>query len=195
MRPGDVDGILAVQALAYPGFLLESAGFFLNRLALAPRHCWIADGAESGTLGYLISYPWDSGLPPVLDVELDALPDGADHWFLHDCAVSPAAQGLGVGQALLRQAAGQAASQGLLRASLVSLQGAVSYWRRHGYAPVDADAAGLAEKLAGYGPNASYMARAFRSESGAPPLPGRRAACPRRTPPAATTWPPYLLLR
>ena len=52
MRPGDVDGILAVQALAYPGFLLESAGFFLNRLALAPRHCWIADGAESGTLGY-----------------------------------------------------------------------------------------------------------------------------------------------
>ena len=67
----------------------------------------------------------------------------------------------GVGQALLRQAAGQAASQGLLRASLVSLQGAVSYWRRHGYAPVDADAAGLAEKLAGYGPNASYMARAF----------------------------------
>ena len=35
MRPGDVDGILAVQALAYPGFLLESAGFFLNRLALA----------------------------------------------------------------------------------------------------------------------------------------------------------------
>ena len=92
MRPGDVDGILAVQALAYPGFLLESAGFFLNRLALAPRHCWIADGAESGTLGYLISYPWDAGLPPVLDVELDALPDGADHWFLHDCAVSPAAK-------------------------------------------------------------------------------------------------------
>ena len=127
----------------------------------------------------------------MLDVELDALPDGADHWFLHDCAVSPAAQGLGVGQALLRQAAGQAASH-LLRASLVSLQGAVSYWRRHGYAPVDADAVGLAEKLAGYGPNASYMTRAFRSESGAPPHSG---APPARAAPAATTWPPYLLLR
>ena len=193
MRPGDVDGILAVQALAYPGFLLESAGFFLNRLALAPRHCWIADGAESGTLGYAISYPWDSGLPPVLDVELDALPDGADHWFLHDCAVSPAAQGLGVGQALLRQAAGQAASQGLLRASLVSLQGAVSYWRRHGYAPVDADAAGLAESWPDTDQTPVTWHAPSRSESGAPPLPGRRAACPR--PPAATTWPPYLLLR
>ena len=107
MRPGDVDGILAVQALAYPGFLLESAGFFLNRLARAPT-LDRRRRAESGTLGYLISYPWDAGLPPVLDVELDAPPDGADHWFLHDCAVSPAAR-LGVGQA--RQAAGQAASQ------------------------------------------------------------------------------------
>ena len=177
MRPGDVDGILAVQALAYPGFLLESAGFFLNRLALAPRHCWIADGAESGTLGYLISYPWDSGLPPVLDVELDALPDGADHWFLHDCAVSPAAR-LGRGPGAV--ATGGRPPRRPVARQPVSLQGAVSYWRRHGYAPVDADAAGLAEKLAGYGPNASYMARAFRSESGAPPLPGRRAACPRR---------------
>ena len=108
----------------------------------------------------MISYPWDSGLPPVLDVELDALPDGADHWFLHDCAVSPAAQGRrGPGAVATGGRPGRLA--GLLRASLVSLQGAVSYWRRHGYAPVDADAAGLAEKLAGYGPNASYMARAF----------------------------------
>ena len=194
MRPGDVDGILAVQALAYPGFLLESAGFFLNRLALAPRHCWIADGAESGTLGCdLVSL--GLGLPPVLDVELDALPDGADHWFLHDCAVSPAAQGLGVGQALLRQAAGQAASQGLLRASLVSLQGAVSYWRRHGYAPVDADAAGLAESW----PDTDQTPVTWHAPSvlnpGAPPLPGRRAACPRPYAASGTTWPPYLLLR
>ena len=116
MRPGDVDGILAVQALAYPGFLLESAGFFLNRLALAPRHCWIADGAESGTLGCLISYPWDAGLPPVLDVELDAPPDGADHWFLHDCAVSPAAQAWAWARRCCDRRPA-AASQGLLRAS------------------------------------------------------------------------------
>ncbi|MGE8689134.1 MAG: GNAT family N-acetyltransferase [Achromobacter sp.] len=163
MLAGDVDGILAAQTLAYPDFLLESAGFFQNRLALAPSHCWVADTAapagRDGLLGYLISYPWDAGLPPALDVALESLPAGADHWFLHDCAVVPRAQGLGVGQALVRAAAGSALEHGLRRASLVSLGSATGYWRRQGYAPMAVAGAGLAAKLAGYGPQAQYMAR------------------------------------
>lgn len=165
MLASDVDAILQAQALAYPRFLLEGADFFLNRLALAPHYCWVArpDGANTsgGLLGYLISYPWDAGLPPALDEPLASLPAQADHWFLHDCAVVPAAQGLGVGQALVRTAADRAMQRGLARASLVSLPGATGYWLRHGYAPVAAGAAGLAGKLAGYGPGASYMSRAF----------------------------------
>lgn len=165
MRASDVDAILALQALAYPGFLLESASFFQNRLALAPSHCWVAQTQASaspdGLLGYLISYPWDAGLPPALDVALAALPAGADYWFLHDCAVAPSAQGLGVGQALLRTAATSAHEGGLRQASLVSLEAAVGYWQRHGYLAVSADSASLAEKLAGYGPRAQYMSRTF----------------------------------
>ncbi len=161
MLASDVDAILGLQTLAYPGFLLESAGFFQNRLALAPLHCWVAQASRDGLLGYLISYPWDAGLPPALDVALPALPADADHWFLHDCAVAPSAQGLGVGQALLRAAAASAHAGGLRRASLVSLESAVGYWQRHGYLPVSADSADLAEKLAGYGPRAQYMSRAF----------------------------------
>lgn len=165
MQARDIDAILALQTLAYPGFLLESAGFFRNRLALAPAHCWVAQAqacaSQDGLLGYLISYPWDSGLPPALDVALATLPTDADHWFLHDCAVAPSAQGLGVGQALLRAAAACAHEGGLRRASLVSLESAVGYWQRHGYRPVGADSADLAEKLAGYGPRAQYMSRAF----------------------------------
>jgi ribosomal protein S18 acetylase RimI-like enzyme len=163
MLASDVDGILAAQVLAYPEFLLESAGFFLNRLALAPGHCWVAQAAapagREGLLGYLVSYPWDAGLPPALDVALASLPAGADHWFLHDCAVVPRAQGLGVGQALVRAAADAALETGLRRASLVSLESATGYWRRHGYAPMAVAGAGLAEKLAGYGPQALYMSR------------------------------------
>ena len=166
MLASDVDGILAAQALAYPDFLLESADFFLNRLALAPAHCWVAQAAApsaggASLLGYLVSYPWDAGLPPALDVALQSLPAGADHWFLHDCAVVPAAQGLGVGQALVRAASTCALDNGLGRASLVSLASATSYWRRHGYSPMDPASAGLAEKLAGYGPQALYMSRAL----------------------------------
>lgn len=167
MLASDVDAILQAQALAYPQFLLEGAGFFLNRLALAPRYCWVAQpyapsSSSSGALlGYLISYPWDAGLPPALDVPLSALPARADHWFLHDCAVVPAAQGMGVGQALVRAAAACAMDHGLTRASLVSLASAAGYWQRHGYAPLAPQTAGLAEKLAGYGEGASYMSRAF----------------------------------
>lgn len=165
MLAGDVDRILQVQAQAYPGFLLESAEFFLNRLALAPAHCWVAHAAEpreaDPLLGYLVSYPWDAGLPPTLDAPLTALPQAADHWFLHDCAVAPAAQGLGVGQALLHAAAQGAMQSGLQRASLVSLGSAVGYWLRHGYAPIAAGGQALADKLEGYGQDASYMARAF----------------------------------
>lgn len=165
MLASDVDAILQAQALAYPSFLLEGAGFFLNRLALAPRYCWVAQprasAASGALLGYLISYPWDAGLPPALDVPLTALPARADHWFLHDCAVVPAAQGMGVGQALVGAAASCASDLGLTRASLVSLASATGYWTRHGYAPLAAQTPGLAEKLAGYGEGASYMSRAF----------------------------------
>ncbi|MBB1595599.1 GNAT family N-acetyltransferase [Achromobacter sp. UMC46] len=166
MLASDVDGILDAQTLAYPDFLLESAEFFLNRLTLAPAYCWVARAADDDTLlGYLISYPWDAGLPPALDVALAGLPPHADHWFLHDCAVVPSAQGLRVGQTLLRTAAAQAMEAGLCRASLVSLESAVGYWLRHGYQPVcghgGALPAELADKLAGYGPQASYMSRAF----------------------------------
>lgn len=165
MLASDVDAILQVQAVAYPGFLLESADFFLNRLALAPAHCWVAHAAAPqpalALLGYLVSYPWDAGLPPTLDAPLTALPEPADHWFLHDCAVAPSAQGLGVGQALLQAAAQGAMQAGLQRASLVSLGSAVGYWVRHGYAPVATGGQDLAAKLEGYGPQASYMARAF----------------------------------
>ena len=162
MLPGDVDAILDAQALAYPEFLLESAGFFLNRLALAQPYCWVAQ-PETGEhlLGYLVSYPWDAGLPPALDVPLDALPPAADHWFLHDCAVVPSAQGLGVGRALVGAAAGHAMADGCRRASLVSLASAASYWLRLGYAPVAAQGGDLAAKLAGYGAGARYMSRAF----------------------------------
>lgn len=169
MLSSDVDAVLTAQAQAYPRFLLESAAFFRNRLALAPSYCWVAETAwpqpdspaGPDLLGYLVSYPWDAGLPPALDVALGALPAGADHWFLHDCAVAPTAQGLGVGQALLQTAAQGAMTHGLRRASLVSLASAVGYWERHGYAPVALQDGELAEKLAGYGPKARYMSRAF----------------------------------
>ncbi|CFN29725.1 acetyltransferase [Bordetella pertussis] len=155
MRPADVEAVLRVQAAVYPASLLESAALFQNRIEIAPATCQVAlDGQD--LIGYLIAYPWDAGLPPALDQSLERLPGAADTWFVHDCAVLPAAQGGGVAAALLAGGRAQARRLGLRRASLVALAQAVGYWLRHGYQPL-ADSDALRAKLAGYGDGARYM--------------------------------------
>lgn len=159
----DIDGVLAIQARTYPGFLLESRGFYVNRLDLAPSHCWVASGDDK-LLGYLIAYPWTAELPPTLDVPLTELPKNADHWFLHDCAVTPQAQGLGIARQLLQAGINGAVNSALWRASLVSLPSATAFWQSQGYVPVDWQSPALAEKLAGYGPQACYMTRSLSTQ-------------------------------
>ncbi len=161
MRTTDVPEIQRIQEAAYPGILHERPAFYLNRLGLSATTCWVAQDATDAAvlLGYLVAYPWTGGLPPELDVPLAALPDGADHWFLHDCAVDPAAQGRGVGRALYEHARAQAWQAGLRHASLVALGSAASYWRGLGYTEPAVAPAGLADKLQGYGAGACYLVR------------------------------------
>ncbi|WP_233146218.1 GNAT family N-acetyltransferase [Pigmentiphaga sp. NML080357] len=155
MQPAAVEAVLAVQAQAYAGVdVLEDAGLFLNRIRLSPRTCWVARGPD-GVLGYLVSYPWPLGAPPRLNVPLPALPADARSWFLHDCAVAPAAAGQGVGTALVRTGLDHARKAGLACATLVSLAPARAYWVRQGFEAVEAEP----EALDGYGAGACYMRR------------------------------------
>ena len=81
--------LMQVQTQAYAGLpVLEPVEFFRNRRQLAPQGCLVALAGNRVT-GYLVSYPWDDGLPPALGELLDALPEPGRHWFVHDCAVSP----------------------------------------------------------------------------------------------------------
>ena len=158
MRPADVDAVLKVQGEAYAGIdVLEDAGLFLNRIQLSPDTCWVARGPE-GVRGYLVSYPWPlPGPPPELNVPLPALLPNARGWFLHDCAVSPAAAGQGVGAALVRTGLAHARRAGLACAMLVSLAPALGYWKRMGFETVQAEPG----SLEGYGPGACLMRRAL----------------------------------
>ncbi|WP_028354846.1 GNAT family N-acetyltransferase [Bordetella petrii] len=159
MRPEDVEPVLRIQSSVYPAALLEGATLFQNRLRISPGTCLVAESG-AGLLGYLIAYPWRADRPPALDTPLDTLPEDADSWFVHDCAVLPAAQGLGVAQALLHGGLAVAHTRGLRHTSLVALRSAVGYWERLGYRAVAADAA-LRGKLAQYGQGARYMVRAL----------------------------------
>lgn len=160
MTAADLPAILRAQAAVYRPELLESPAFYLNRLALAPGCCQVAElGGE--VAGYLVAYPWQTGLPPVLDSTFERLPDNADNWFLHDCAVHPRARGRGLASRLYEAGRLEAKARGLRHASLVSLAEAVGYWLRLGYAPAGQDDPRLTAKLAGYGEGARYMTRAL----------------------------------
>ncbi|MBO1111259.1 GNAT family N-acetyltransferase [Bordetella petrii] len=164
MQAHDIEPVLRIQASVYPAALLEGAALFLNRLQISPGTCQVAEG-RSGLLGYLVAYPWLADRPPALDAPLDAVPHDADSWFVHDCAVLPAAQGLGVAQALLQGGLNHARRRGLRHTSLVALRPAVGYWERLGYQAVAAHA-GLRAKLAQYGTGARYMVRALEKPRG-----------------------------
>lgn len=157
MAATDLDAILDIQASVYPADILESPEFFENRLKLSAQTCWIAE-TKGKLLGYLISYPWVRTAPPELDGMLNTLPAQADSWFVHDCAISPTVQGIGVGKRLFNSAHLEAVKQGFRHTSLVSLAQANSYWRNQGYIAVEPTPQ-LAQKLADYGEGACYMHR------------------------------------
>jgi ribosomal protein S18 acetylase RimI-like enzyme len=161
MRPGDLQAILALQAQAYESaaFHPERAEVYVNRMALAPAYCLVAADADGSLLGYLVSHPWDDGIPPALDTTLQALPAPAQLWYLHDCAVDRAAKGRGVAGRLLQEGSDLARRHGLAQAALVAVNDAAGYWRRHGYRRLALP--GLAQRLAGYGAGAAYMVRAL----------------------------------
>ena len=155
--------LMQVQKQAYAGLpVLEPVEFFRNRRQLAPQGCLVALAGHR-VAGYLVSYPWDDGLPPALGELLDALPEPGRHWFVHDCAVSPEWHGRGIAQRLLAATVAAARRQGLSSLRLVSLAGAVRFWQRHGFQDVTPTPR-LQTKLAGYGAGARLMQRRILAE-------------------------------
>lgn len=161
MRRDDLPAILALQAQAYAGaaFHPEREEVYVNRMALAPQYCLVALDVDGAMLGYLVSHPWDDGIPPALDTTLRQLPQPATCWYLHDCAVHQRAHGRGVAGKLLAAGETVARAHGLASGALVAVGDAAGYWRRYGYC--ERAMPGLAKRLAHYGAGAAYMVRSL----------------------------------
>ena len=65
MRPGDVDGVVRVAAVAFPDHF-EARACFAERLALFPNGCFVL-ASPVEVKGYLIAYPWPFGAIPPLN--------------------------------------------------------------------------------------------------------------------------------
>ncbi|WCT74988.1 GNAT family N-acetyltransferase [Sphingomonas naphthae] len=154
MTDGDLDAVVAVAATAFPDHP-ESRACFAERLALSPTTCLALADDEKPARGYLIAYPWPFGEIPPLDTLIGALPAGCDTLYLHDLALAPEA----IGHGLTRPAIDtlMARATGHARIALVSVNGSVPFWQRHGFAVVESP--DLTTKLRSYGPDARYMVR------------------------------------
>ncbi|WP_292126816.1 GNAT family N-acetyltransferase [Brevundimonas sp.] len=156
MTAADLDAVAAIAAVGFPDHF-EGRDCFENRLALNPAGCFVLADAGDAPHGYLVAYPWSANAAPALNTLIDAIPDDASVMYLHDLAIAPTARGGGWSRPIVERLARDARAAGWPALTLVAVNEAAPFWERHGF--VVADPPGMAEKLAGYGPDARYMIR------------------------------------
>jgi len=157
MAAGDLATVEAIAAQVHPGFF-EAPEVFAERQALYPQgtHLLEIDGTPSG---YILSHPWRLRHLPALNSLLGAIPAEADTYYIHDLALLPTARGTGAAGSIVAQLTELAHEKGFATMSLVAVNGSLGFWRKQGFAPVDAPE--LAAKLLSYEDAARFMVKAL----------------------------------
>ncbi|MGZ9099221.1 MAG: GNAT family N-acetyltransferase [Brevundimonas sp.] len=156
MTAADLDAVADIAAVGFPDHF-EGRDCFENRLALNPAGCFVLAGDAGPPRGYLIAYPWTANAAPALNTRIEAIPAEAAVMYLHDLALDPAVRGGGWSRPIVERLAREARAAGWPALTLVAVNDAAPFWERHGFTVIDAP--GMTEQLAGYGPDARYMAR------------------------------------
>ena len=156
MTAADLDAVAAIAAVGFPDHF-EGRDCFENRLALNPGGCFVLAGEGGDLLGYLVAYPWADNAAPALNTLIATIPDDASIMYLHDLALDPAVRGGGWSRPIVERLAQDARAAGWPALTLVAVNEAAPFWERHDFVVVDPP--GMADKLAGYGPDARYMVR------------------------------------
>lgn len=150
ITPTDWDAILAIQAECYSQLEPEPLAVLQSKWHVSPRSCFVFE-LNGTVVGYGLAHPWVTHTPPALYQVITNLPD-SNTLYLHDIAISAAAQGTGAGTRALSYLIELAQTLGLDSLSLVAVQGADSYWRKQGFEPKSID-----KSLASYTHDAIYM--------------------------------------
>lgn len=134
MAAADISAVAAISDAVH-GNYTERADVYAERLILYPAGCWLLE-QDGKTTGYLISHPWAGRQPPALNHLIQALPEPADHYYLHDLALRLAARGSGAAQAAIGIVRDQARRAGFKRIALTAVNGADAFWVRNGFTAV-----------------------------------------------------------
>jgi|SRR5690606_26509302 len=158
MSHSDLPEVVRIQRECYNDSILESVDSFSAKLSAAPDFCFIAV-QDQQMVGYVVSLPWTFGAIPELDGTEYSVPTNTDSLCIHDLAVSPSARKAGAAKGLLDAALESAKQRGYQSIFLVAVQGASSYWQRHGFEVMQVDEA-TQRNLSAYGEDAVLMAKA-----------------------------------
>jgi len=156
MSQSDLPSVSRIQRECYSESILESEDSFSAKLSASPDLCFVAVQGEL-LVGYVIALPWVFGEIPDLDGAEYSVPPNADSLCIHDMAVTPSARDVGAAKQMLNTVLGTANHMGYKQVFLVAIQGASSYWMRHGFEVVPAGNS-LKRDLSAYGQEAVYMA-------------------------------------
>lgn len=151
----DLPGVVGIQAASYPLSLREGRDALASRITLPSSYCLAA--TWGGVLqGYLLAHGWTSESPPAFGSALASEGIGSEVLYIHDLAVAASGGGVRLGRELVARAVASSRSQGLRRAELIAVDGAVGYWLKAGFTKSPAPP-NVARKLPSYGPRSSWM--------------------------------------
>ena len=146
----DWPDILAIQAQCYTELEPESLAVLQNKHLLGADTCLVILHNQR-LVGYCLAHPWKEGVSIGLEQLLSPMAE-PDCLYLHDIAILPQAQGLGIGKRVLSRLIDAAHGLGLTSLCLVAVQGAQGYWSQQGFSRQDAT-----HSLASYPPGACAM--------------------------------------
>ncbi len=152
----DIDAIMQIQSACYPATLLEDAAHLAAKHLESPASCWVAIHQDE-VLAYLLTHPWSSDTPPDLNAPLPPTSPNSPIHYIHDLAVHPRAQGLGLARQLLDAALSWSKQQTFTHIRLVAIAGAEPFWLKQGFTPISQLNEKIISKLSAYGPNAHYL--------------------------------------
>lgn len=150
----DWPAIMAIQAQCYVELTPESLGVMQSKWQASPTSCVVFE-QQDNVLAYALVHPWLQGDAPSLDTEISGQIN-ADSWYLHDMAISPSAQGMGIGKKLFKHIVNQAKNLAVNGIGLVAVQGAHTYWLQQGFKP-NTTSVKLTKSLDSYPAGACYL--------------------------------------
>ena len=142
--------ILLIQEECYPDIEPESLSVLQSKWQCSPQTCFVIE-VKKRVVGYCLAHPWTLDSPPSLEQVITQV-ERADTLYLHDIALSADAQGQGAGRAAFEKLLTLAQQLSFDSVSLVAVQGASSYWKKHGFVRQVID-----KSLKSYTADACYM--------------------------------------